>query len=88
MRRIIDLDSGAADSSTLIDAAEVAAYKHLKGRRLRGKPLKQTIMRTRKVAGAIATFLAAVAFPAQATFHLMRVVEVFPGTAAAPKVMR
>jgi cysteine-rich repeat protein len=35
-------------------------------------------------AAATAWLLAMAAFPAQATFHLMKVVEIFPGTAAAP----
>lgn len=35
-------------------------------------------------ASAVAVLLALVAGPAEASFHLMKVVQVFPGTAAAP----
>ena len=33
---------------------------------------------------ALAVFAAGLAAPASASFHLMKVVEIFPGTAAAP----
>ena len=41
-------------------------------------------MRAKLKAIAVMFLLAVIAPPAQATFHLMKVVEVFPGTAAAP----
>ena len=41
-------------------------------------------MRTKLVATALLLLLGAFAPPAWATFHLMKVVEVFPGTAVAP----
>jgi cysteine-rich repeat protein len=41
-------------------------------------------MRAKLKTGAIALLLAIVILPAHASFHLMKVVEVFPGTAVAP----
>ena len=41
-------------------------------------------MRVKVMAIAMSLLLAVVALPALATFHLMKVVELFPGTAAAP----
>lgn len=42
-------------------------------------------MRPRSKVKLLALLLAVVSVPASATFHLMKVVEIFPGTAAAPQ---
>ena len=41
-------------------------------------------MRTKLIATALALFLLLVAIPASAVFHLMKVVEIFPGATVAP----